>query len=106
MKKFKILISLTLIHATISVILFLKSFTYGMNSFETGEFPSVSGKILELISTIFLCPLFYPLSKWGGKGTHNIFPGLLGYIPLIINSIIWAIIIYWIMKKLRLIKSI
>jgi hypothetical protein len=103
MKKIIILTSLTLIHAIISFGLFLKVFSAGMSRFETGELPSLGEKILGIFSTILFWPIVYPLSIWGGKTFLNIFfHGILGYIPLLLNSFIWALAIYWIIKKVKI----
>ena len=73
-----------------------------MHRFDTGELPSLGGKIIDIISTVLLWPVFYPVAMWGGR---NIFPGKSGYILLIINSFIWAIAIYWILKKVAINKK-
>ena len=101
MKKTIILISLTLIHAIVSFGVFLKDFSAGMSRFDTGQLPSLGEKTLGIFSTILLYPIFYPLSKWGGKIFLNIFPGILGYIPLLFNSFIWALAIYWVIKQVK-----
>ena len=72
-----------------------------MRRFDTIQDSSLGEKIIDIISTILLWPIFYPLTKWGGKFTHNIFHGLWGYIPLILNSFIWALVIYWGLEKIK-----
>lgn len=94
-----------MIHAIISFGLFLHVFSAGMSRFDTGELPSLGEKVLSIFSTIMLSPIFYPLSIWGGKTFHNIFHGILGYIPLLLNSFIWALAIYWIIKKVKIDKK-
>lgn len=81
--------------------LLFKSFTHSMNRFDTGELTSLGEKVLNLISIILLWPIFYPISIWGGKSMDRIFGGLYGYIPLIINSFIWAVGIYWILELFK-----
>ncbi len=105
MKRITVTTSLTLIHAIISWLLFLKSLSYGMHRFDTSELPSLGEKIINVISAVLLWPIFYPLARWGGRAFHNIFQGLLGYIPLIINSFIWALAIYWVLERIMIKKN-
>lgn len=46
---------------------------------------------------VLLWPIFYPIAMWAG----NIFSGVSGYIPLLINSFVWALAIYWLIKKFK-----
>jgi len=105
MRKIIALTALTLTHAIISFVLFLISYGYGMSRFDTGALPSLGEKILNVISTVLLWPICDPFSRWGGKLSHDIFPGLFGYIPIVINSFIWALVIYWVLGKTRIIKK-
>jgi len=73
-----------------------------MNRFDAGELPSLGERILNIISTILLWPIFYPLARWGGKEFQNIFHGVFGYIPLVINSFVWALFVYWIYVKIKI----
>jgi hypothetical protein len=101
MKKALILIAITLIHLGISFGLFLLDFSRSMRRFDMCTLPSAGDRMLHIISVILLYPVFYPLSVGGGPTFHKIFGGLLGYIPLIINSFIWAVVIYWIISKIK-----
>lgn len=98
--KILFILAFTILHAILSWLLFLKLFSMTMHRFNTGETANLLEQILEVVSTILLCPLCYPLDRWGGRCVLNVFPGLWGYIPLLLNSLVWAIIVYLVYNKL------
>ena len=74
----------------------------GMARFDTGNTAlSASEKIIHWLGEILMWPLFAPLTRWGGRWLTHLFSGLLGYIPLLLNSLIWALVITWLWRRIR-----
>lgn len=74
------------------------AFYYTMEGFDTGEVKSFP----SLLSNVFLI-MCYPVMgilKYS-SGLNNAFPGLWSYIPIYINSILWASAIYYIYRKIK-----
>jgi hypothetical protein len=70
-----------------------------MARFDSGADPSSSERFLEGLSAVLNFPVFAaairlePAAQW--------FPGLLGYVPLFVNSVLWAVALLYIAKKIR-----
>ncbi len=88
-------------HAALSMTLFLGSFGRGMARFDTGEPATTGARLLDVVAEILLWPLFAPLADWGGPWTNSVFAGLLGYVPLLLNSVIWAFAIVFAWRLMR-----
>ena len=74
----------------------------GMARFDTGDITSsASEKIIHGLGEFLMWPLFAPLIKWGSRLVTRLFPGLLVYIPLLLNSLIWALVITWLWRRIR-----
>lgn len=97
MKKNTTIVIITLIHVTVSCSVFIVSFSSGMSRFDSGDPASLCEQITNVTSMVLLWPIFYPIAMWAG----NIFSGVSGYIPLLINSFVWALAIYWLIKKFK-----
>ena len=80
----------SLLHGGLTMLLFLLSFSHGMSRFETGAQPAFWANVLQFVATFLTWPILYPLSKWGGPFFTQAFPGLLGYVPLLLNSLTWG----------------
>lgn len=93
-----IILLIALVHMAISVGGTLFAFSYGMEGFDTGEVKPFA----SLLSSIFLV-MYYPVMGIlrYTPGLHDAFPGLWGYIPIYINSILWASAIYYIYRKIK-----
>ena len=101
MKRRLATILITIGHASLTMFLLLKSFSMGMARFDTGDTTqSVSEQIMHGLGEILMWPLFAPLTRWGGRWLTHLFSGLLAYIPLLLNSLIWALVITWIWKRI------
>jgi hypothetical protein len=101
MKKVYTLGTITAIHFGISFGLFLIAFSIGMGQLDDGQPLSLCENIITLVSNILLWPIFSPIAIWVGRISHNIFHGLWGYIPLVVNSFVWALVIYWVYSKIK-----
>jgi hypothetical protein len=88
---------ITLGHAVLSFVLFMASVGATMGRLDTGEAATAGERIFGTVAEILLWPLFAPLADWGGRSVDAIFPGVLGYLPLLLNSLLWAlaIVIAW-----------
>lgn len=90
----------TLGHAALSFVLLIASFGAGMGRFDTGETATAGQRILDRVAEILLWPLFAPLAQWGGPTVNALLPGVLGYIPLLLNSLLWALAIVFVWRRL------
>jgi hypothetical protein len=81
----------TLLHAALSVVAFLLSFTRGMARFETGSAPTWAEEALRAIAEI----LYFPFMHLAQLAPRNWFPGLWGYVPVLFNSLFWAILLVY-----------
>jgi hypothetical protein len=101
MKKWEIIVSATVVHLAASLYLFLVSFGIGMHHMDTGVHLRFGEKAVCLLSDILFLPIFVLKPHW--------FPGLWGYIPFILNSLVWGIATWlaysWFMLKLRIPKQ-
>jgi hypothetical protein len=79
--------------ATLGTMIF--GFSISMSTFDTGEPTPLLGTILITLFNI----LGFPLFSFGPK-LGNIFPGLLGHIPLLLNSAVWGLILTFVIRKI------
>jgi hypothetical protein len=91
MKKSIFIPIVTILHALLTAGTMLLLFSIGMRRFDTGDSQGVDEKVLEILFNILSLPIYYLIVNWTPKSAHSIFPGLLGYIPLILNSLLWSI---------------
>ena len=101
MKRLFAIILITIGHATVTLILFLRHFGMGMSRFEAPTPITSQERVLGGIVEVLMWPVFAPLTHWGGKWANNLFPGLLGYIPFLLNSLVWALVVVWFWRKIR-----
>jgi hypothetical protein len=70
----------------------------GMRRFDTTETATLTEVFLRKLHVVLWMPLAYPAmelaKKWRTIGP--VFSGLLGYIPLFLNSLIWGYAAWWI----------
>jgi hypothetical protein len=96
---------MTMVHATVSYCLYLWSFLKMMDRFDT----EASASFLEMAafwsSKVLLSPLFYPAIKYHLPYLRW-FPGHLGYVLVLLNSSIWVVAIFWIIRKLQRAKEV
>ena len=80
------------LHAAASWALFLSAFSVGMSRFDTGGPKSFLETALEASSNVLLNPVFVPVTS--SARLRPFFPGLLGYVPLLLNSLVWAVLVW------------
>ena len=76
------------IHFVASVAVLLSAFGAGFRGFDAGEPPS----FLSSFSDAALDVLWFPLLTCCEHVLGRAFPGLLGYLPIAVNSSLWAIV--------------
>lgn len=93
MKKLSTILLVALVHCLLSGFLLISSFHFSLDA----DAPPLSlyQQVAAPLSKILLLPAFLPLAEFAPKA----FPGLLGYIPMYLNSLIWAIAIVFIRDK-------
>jgi hypothetical protein len=98
-KKVQLVIRLAMIHFVVSFGLFLHTFGETMKRFDNGEPAGFLEQQANILSEI----LFFPLVHLARLAPISWFQGFSGYIPFIINSILWATILYqgyqWIKRR-------
>ncbi|MBL0226352.1 MAG: hypothetical protein IPQ16_12540 [Geobacteraceae bacterium] len=99
MKRLLPTILITICHATLTWLLFMLSFRMSMSRFDSG-IPGMPGEhTLSKAAEIMMWPLITPILHWHPKWFYQVFPGLLGYIPLLLNSLLWALVIVWLWRR-------
>jgi hypothetical protein len=99
MKRQISIILITIGHATLTWLLFLQSFRMGMSRFDSGVPIALGERVLNGAVAIMMWPFITPLLLWWPNRLNHLFSGLLGYIPLLLNSLIWALVIMWFWSK-------
>ena len=94
-KKTIVLLSTTVLHFGLTVSLFLAEFSAGMNRFEAGTTSTAGDSLLHFVAITLMWPIFYPMVNWGGQFASKFFPGILGYVPMLLNSLIWGFMSLW-----------
>ena len=80
------IILLTLLHAGVTVGAFLLLFAIGMDRFDTGLDATFLERALDLLVVV----LFFPLVHFSRLAPAGSFSGLWGYVPIVLNSALWA----------------
>jgi hypothetical protein len=85
----------TLFQAIVSLGLFFYSFGAGSRRFDTGAPAGIGDKSVGFLSNLLFWPIFYPLVQWGPREFTKFFSRFLGYIPVLLNSLVWGISFWW-----------
>jgi hypothetical protein len=85
-----------LVHSAVSVWLLFITFTAGMARFYSGASPTVKERLLEHASTVLLSPIFTLVTR--SHITATLLSGLLGYLPILANSALWAVVAWWLIR--------
>ena len=91
------------LHAAASWALLLSAFSMGMSRLDTGEPKSLLETALETSSNVLLNPVFMAVTTSARLGP--LFPGLLGYLPLLLNSLVWAVFIWFLAAAASRLKA-
>ena len=89
----RFLVPFVVVHSIVSVLVFSVAFTQGMARFDTGGEPRVVERAADFVSEILLSPLFTLVTK--SRVLQAAFPGVLGWAPLLANSVLWAFLAWW-----------
>lgn len=89
-KRFLVIYVVT--HTTIAVSLFLWTFGTGMTRFETGQPQGWLDAAAERAADVLLSPVFTTIADAGWA--NQWFPGLLGYLPILFNSLLWGVAVW------------
>ena len=88
-----------MIHALASMFTFVESFALGMARFDTGAEAGTEETVLLQASQVLLFPLVTLIFRFEGAGSF--FPGLLGLLPVIANSLLWSFVAWWLYSAIR-----
>jgi hypothetical protein len=88
MKKIIAVLVFTVLHAALSFGLFLFTFSTGMARMEAAAEPTLPEKILEAAVQVLYFPFMHLARLVPGW-----FSGLWGYLPLLVNSLFWAVVL-------------
>jgi hypothetical protein len=100
--------AITMIHAGMSVSLFFLSFQMSMDRFDTGGAPSWGERLVDLASDVILWPVLAPLLHWrsGMAWCVSIFGEPVAFYGLLlINSLVWAIVIWFVVERVQTRRS-
>jgi len=82
---------LAVAHFSASAIGTMAKLHAAMQMFETGQPPS----FVELLLDRMLTLLYFPLVTVARLAPRDAFPGLIGWLPFALNSLLWACAIVW-----------
>lgn len=85
-----VIATLTAIHLALSVGLMVFTFSTGMDRFDSGAPPSLMENLALFFSNVLFWPIVYPLTHWAPSTVRHVFGGVLGYFPILLNSLIWG----------------
>lgn len=94
MKRALIVFVLAIVHFVLSFSFFLLSFGGGMSRFDAAGETSIGERIIDALAYVLLFPLVQLAVRIGG-GWLN---GFFGYVPFILNSLLWAMAFYFIIR--------
>ncbi len=86
----------TLGHMAISWTMYLLQFRVAAWAFGSETLGGVTERTLHVVSTVLLWPVFDPVVRFGGWA---FFPGSLSYVPLLVNSVVWAFAAFWVLRR-------
>ena len=88
-----------MIHALASLFTFVESFAIGMARFDTGAATGTAETVLLRASQVLLFPLVTLIFRL--KGADSFFPGLLGLLPVLANSLLWSLVAWRLYSAIR-----
>lgn len=91
----KFLVAFVVVHSLASVWFFGMAFGQSMARFDTGGKPTFGERAIDVLSDVLLSPLFTLATRSRALGAA--LPGLLGYVPLLANSVLWAFLAWWLL---------
>lgn len=94
MKRALIVFVLAIVHFVLSFSFFLLSFGGGMSRFDAAGETSIGERIIDALAYVLLFPLVQLAVRIGG-GWLN---GFFGYVPFILNSLLWAALLYYLIN--------
>ncbi len=101
MKRFLPVLLITLCHASVTFLLFLQAFGMGMARFDTGAPSTLLERVISAAATVLMYPLITPILQWRLGWLNSLFPGLFGYIPFVLNSLIWALVLTYLLRRIK-----
>ena len=87
MRKVTVVASLTLLHATVSFGVFLAAFGAASARLDSGRVASTGEQLLGATVQVLHFPLVWLATEHVPAGW---LPGLWGYVPLLLNGLLWA----------------
>ena len=91
----RFLVLFVLIHAASSVGAFLVCFSQGMDRFDTGAPAAAFEHLACGMAAVLLSPIATLMVRW--EYASIFFPGLLAYLPVLANSLVWAVATGWLL---------
>jgi|SRR6185312_14484626 len=89
----RITLVIAILHLVVSVALTATTYALSMDRFDADAPPTPAERIIEVCLQV-LC---FPIVRWA-MASRVRFPGLIGYLPFIVNSLLWATAISWIYR--------
>jgi hypothetical protein len=97
MKRLEVIGGIAVTHFTVSALLFLLMLGDSSQRWDAGVAPSIASKILRGAATIAMFPVV--TASFALPGT--LFDGLVGWLPFVANSVLWAFAAYYGVQYLR-----
>ena len=84
----RLFVVVLVVHATLTILAIPFAYALSMSRFDSGA----DATMLEHAAKAALAVLSFPILFVFGqvRGSEKWFPGLLGYLPLLVNSVVWA----------------
>jgi hypothetical protein len=87
MSRRSIVLLIAAVHLVASVTLTVATYCLGMARFDTGAPPTSAERVIEACAQVLRFPVVTGASSAGLR-----FPGPTGYLPFILNSLVWAVV--------------
>ena len=97
MKRSEVIFSLAIVHFTASALLFLLAIGDSSARWDAGTGPSIGSKLINGAAAVTMFPVV--TAAFALPGT--LLPGLVGWLPFVVNSVLWAFIAYYSAQYLR-----
>jgi len=91
----KPIILIAMVHFIISHVLFIWSFGLGMARFDKGQPATALERIAEGVANV----LDFPITLLVNQLPPTWLSGLVGYIPDVVNSLIWGLVVWFVYSR-------
>jgi len=97
MRRATVVVSFALLHATVSFGVFLAAFGAASARLDSGRAASAGEQLLGAAVQVLHFPLVWLATEYAPA---RWLPGLWGYVPLLLNGLLWAVVLVSVVARL------